>query len=472
MIDFKLEEIEFLEEMKGQTSMLMTQYYECNGEVVYQSEADISMYIKFALHDAIKMVSFIQNISKPLGIRHQQSIFSQRPDHVVVYDVESNVPIIAVEDKKPALPTIFTRNTAGQVLDYAVSMRSFGHQAPFVVLSSLKQTFVTWLDESLPQDLAAGRGRIKAVPTNGSSPSVARAANALNQADETPSPPNLIDRDSPPPALGSQAPSDSQKLVFTANAERKVCRSASEYNSSQLTRVLYSAILCGLQGLDRSSAKLITPFKVLGAERCLELSENSYSWGTISSKPNVRTRLRQGQSSKKKYYVVGVIGSGNTSKVFQAVDLEGNEYAIKMYVRRFDGDTYLTKKEFEENGRRSVTTEVENFNVIYSELNVVRETLNKHHCVIMPFFRPVLKEEREGLLEDIKEELTKFALKNLKYKKGDIRWRHVGLYDGKCILYDLAELEPSTGTDFVAQHVAEFKKRAEMSSPSGGQTFL
>jgi serine/threonine-protein kinase RIO1 len=49
------------------------------------------------------------------------------------------------------------------------------------------------------------------------------------------------------------------------------------------------------------------------------------------------------ESSTKKYYVVGVIGSGNTSKVFHAVDLDGEEYAIKMYVQRFNGNTYLKK---------------------------------------------------------------------------------------------------------------------------------
>jgi hypothetical protein len=30
-------------------------------------------------------------------------------------------------------------------------------------------------------------------------------------------------------------------------------------------------------------------------------------------------------------------------------------------------------------------TKVENFDLIYPNLNVVCEKLNKHHCVIMPF---------------------------------------------------------------------------------------
>jgi hypothetical protein len=388
-IDFKLEPVALTEDMKCQTSMLMTKLDSCRGAIPYQSEADISMYINHALDDAIKIISLTKKIH--LNVRHEQSIFSQRPDHVVVYDVESNLPIIAVEDKKPASKGILTRNTAGQVFDYAVSMQSCGHKAPFVVLSSVDETYVTWLDESLPRALAAGHGRIEAVSMNGSSPSVERSANAVDQVDETPSPPNLIDGDSCPPQaqvlVKSQAPSGSQQLMFEANAERKFCRSTNVYNSSQLTRVLYSAILCGLQGVDRSSAKSITRFtppSACDAKHCLELSEDSYDWGTISSNRKRPTRLKA--SPKKKYYVVGVIGSGNTSKVFHAVDLDCKEYAIKMYVKRFDGNTCFTKEEFEENGRKSVNTEVENFKLIYPKLNVVCQKLNNHHCVIMPFF--------------------------------------------------------------------------------------
>jgi hypothetical protein len=386
-----------------------------------------------------------------------------------------------VEDKKPAPGGILTPKTAGQVFDYAVSMQAFGHKAPFVVLSSVQETYVTWLDEALPQALATGSGRIEAVSTNGSSPSVERSARAVDQVDETPSPPNLIDESTSPQAqilLQSQAPSGNQKLMFNAKAERKFCVSSCKYNSSQLTTVLYSAILCGLKGLDKSSAKSITRFAPPCrniAKRCLELSEDGYSWGTISINQARRTRSKK--PSKKKYYVVGVIGSGNTSKVFHAVDLDSQQYAIKMYVQRFDGNTYLTKDDFEEKGLQSTMTEVHNFNSIYPKsiypkLNVVYEKLNKHHCVVMPFFNPVPEDQRASRIKDIENVLNMFALKELKYKDEDVRWRHVGIHEGICILYDLAELEESSSNLFVAQHVEEFKTRAKNASHSKGQTFF
>jgi hypothetical protein len=148
----------------------------------------------------------------------------------------------------------------------------------------------------------------------------------------------------------------------------------------------------------------------------LELSEDSYGWGlgTISSNQKCPTRFKE--SLKKKYYVVGVIGSGITSKVFHTVDLDCKEYAIKMYVKRFDGNTYLTEEEFEENGRKSVTTEVKNFKLIYPNLNVVCQKLNNHHCVIMPFFNPVPKDKRDGFIDNIENVLEVFASKKRKYK--------------------------------------------------------
>jgi hypothetical protein len=100
--------------------------------------------------------------------------------------------------------------------------------------------------------------------------------------------------------------------------------------------------------------------------------------------------LKKEEPSNKKYYieslVVGVIGSGNTSKMFHAVDLDCKEYAIKMYVKNLDGNTYIKKKDFEEKGWLSVTTEVRNFKLIYPKLNVVYKKLNKCHCIVMPFF--------------------------------------------------------------------------------------
>jgi hypothetical protein len=99
--------------MARQISMLITLLDKHKGVVSYQSKADISSYTRLALQDAITMMSLINNIQ--LNSRHEQSIFSQQPDHVVVFDVESNLPIIAVEDRKPA-PENLAKTLLGKYL--------------------------------------------------------------------------------------------------------------------------------------------------------------------------------------------------------------------------------------------------------------------------------------------------------------------------------------------------------------------
>ena len=218
--EFILELVTVIEDMKCQTSMLMTKLESCQGIIKYQSEADISMYTSLALDDAIKMISLIKEIH--LDSCHAQSIFSHQPDHVVVYDVMSNLPVIAVEVKKCAHGGILTQNTAGQVFDYAVSMQAFGHKASSVVLASVEETHVTWLHESLPVALAAGSGHVEAVSMSELLPSKKRSAQAVDHVDETLLPPNLINENTSPQAQTLIRPSGSQQLMFEADMERNI----------------------------------------------------------------------------------------------------------------------------------------------------------------------------------------------------------------------------------------------------------
>jgi hypothetical protein len=82
-----------------------------------------------------------------------------------------------------------------------------------------------------------------------------------------------------------------------------------------------------------------------------------------------------------------------------------------------------------------------------------------------PLCHYVPEKERDGFIENIQNALEVFASKKCKYKDEDVRWRHVELYEGTCILYDLAELKASTSKRFVPQHVTEFKNRANMVVP-------
>ncbi|CAB9525524.1 unknown protein [Seminavis robusta] len=173
--------------------------------------------------------------------------------------------------------------------------------------------------------------------------------------------------------------------------------------------------------------------------------------------------LPEGPSS---YYIVGSLGNGATSNGFHALDSEGKEVALKVYVKHTNANgTVMSKEKFEKVAEASVNREAENFNSIYNDLKAEEVKLSGigRWCVVMPFFRPIEKAKRRGNLEKIQEALRKLEVTGLKYRDDDVRWRHVGLYKESCILFDLADLEKvrPDDTSFVKGHHDVLENRIE-----------
>ena len=102
------------------------------------------------------------------------------------------------------------------------------------------------------------------------------------------------------------------------------------------------------------------------------------------------------------------------------------------------------KNEFADAATKAVEAEVANYHNIYPELkaNVWQKELNGFQCVIMPVFKPIQAENREGTLSDIRNVLKdKFRPKMQSYHDSDRAWRHVGKLDGEVYLFDLADLD-------------------------------
>jgi hypothetical protein len=78
-----------------------------------------------------------------LEIRKEAGLFTNRIDHSVVYDAISGSPILIVEVKKPADQVAET--VAGQLMDYLLAMRAFGHPNPFAVLTTFEKTDLGWV---------------------------------------------------------------------------------------------------------------------------------------------------------------------------------------------------------------------------------------------------------------------------------------------------------------------------------------
>ena len=114
----------------------------------YSTEADISLLVTLALTDAVKLAKYATGLN--FEVRHEVSLFSQRPDHLVVVDLLTAAPLVAVEDEKPwgkATSVEELGCVLSQVFDYASTIRAFSNVTPFVVLSTFESSLMFWFDE-------------------------------------------------------------------------------------------------------------------------------------------------------------------------------------------------------------------------------------------------------------------------------------------------------------------------------------
>jgi hypothetical protein len=93
--------------------------------------------------------------------------------------------------------------------------------------------------------------------------------------------------------------------------------------------------------------------------------------------------------------------------------------------------------------KSSVECEVSTYHELYPELwNFIwAQVLNRYHCVILSYLLPIPKEEWMNSIESIKDILKKFKVGDYRFVKLDIRWWHVGKFNGQVYLFDLANLE-------------------------------
>jgi serine/threonine protein kinase len=152
----------------------------------------------------------------------------------------------------------------------------------------------------------------------------------------------------------------------------------------------------------------------------------------------------------KQLYLVDHLGTGSTSKVYRALTPDGFDCVVKMYVKRRDDDkSILDKSEFDKNAKAAIAREMKAYTKIYGdELKgyVRQQTLNGMYCLIHPYFKHPEKDSRIDLLPQISKRLLDCFVKgNQLFATSDQVWRHVGWFNDKLYLFDLADLETYTG---------------------------
>jgi len=432
---------------------------EKNADLVmnYATEADISNFVASALKDAILFVQ--KRTGKKLELHHEVSLFSQRPDHLVLVEAELNAPILAVEYKKPypdkSKNLIDKTAVIGQIFDYITAMQAFGHSAPFVVLTTFEKSTVFWKDDEKSNEIARDQNAKRSTFSFTSTPSKARC---LTDTEKTASPPELKSEQ-------KQKDDDEEdgycfKTSATMN-DRRLLHST-EYNSDKLVQLLYTAIICGLTRNPDAAKREISRPEVFYRGDALKMQEDSknpnYEWGRLYAQLGKPIQCLSGSSSRTNredyaggiYFVIGIIGAGITSKVFLALDHAGKECVIKMYVKRDDeSETFLNTKYFKKAARESTDAEARVLTETYNFLDgkVHSKWISGRSCVIMPFFKPLTKADRKSKEGEIKRVLGEIFFESGRmYKEDDLRWRHVGLYKDEhqtehVVLYDLADLQ-------------------------------
>jgi hypothetical protein len=468
-------------------------------DYVYATEADIAYLVTIAVKDSFSILQQLDvHRYEKLSTRRERSLFSYRPDILMVRF--NNNPICAVEVKKPinaknglaSFPAVL-----GKAFDHIKLLEALGHKKPLVVITSFEESFACWTKEEESQ--AANNTQILP-PTSMQCQSSSTTQHYTNSNLESSSPPdshvyithNATFSESPPAEL--RAPpnmSSSVSMVsstFESSLDRIMTRSK-VLGSHELVRLLCSSISVAVKN-DIERPKLINDLehgKMYHFGNVLRVTEslNKYTWGRLknvqlgsvieSSGSNgnvlglrgaVPAQVDQQQEDATSYYIIGRLGQGNTSNVYHALDSSGMQVALKVYEKATDDNDECKKKTNDEKERLLLF-----YPFLKGKVKVVT-LFDGLQCIVMPFFKPVAKQDRNSTLEDIKKTLRDCFFTNLwKYSSDDVRWRHVGFYQDaasgdqrQCILYALADLKKlEEGNDdhnvLVNEHIGILESR-------------
>jgi len=301
---------------------------------------------------------------------------------------------------------------------------------------------------------------------------------------------------STPDAKTGSTTDTSLMSIFLAEQHRKEDRilySTTKYEPHDLVRLLYNAIKIAKSKYKESPTKIFKleankSYDFPKALRVVDGEKEKHYWGRLQATLGSRIVSEKYQSATrrtakqnpidnddgKSYYIIGSLGHGSTSNVFQALTSDGEHVAIKVYVKKYDDHgRIIDEASFQNIAKAAVETEKNRLLDFYPELlkdKVKTAKLFGRPCIVMPFIDPLEKGERSlpSTLTSMEKVLGGPFLKfSLRHKQDDERWGHVGKYTCKngeehLIFYDLADLENLETQDkerFVENSMKNFKAR-------------
>ena len=310
-------------------------------------------------------------------------------------------------------------------LDQLLAMKLTGHSIPFVAITNLTCTQITWLDTKVHRDIVDDH--------NQKGFDLKRLVEIIQ------------------PTTGSERQKKEQHDVDTNDWEVNttdgtICRSE-VFSRDKIIDVFVNVIFCALHHYDRARNVVELELeKMVQIDGTIGLTKEGHVRGKVQSVykgPLTRTMRRE--SSSDTLYLVNFIRSGGTSKVYRAISESGHDCVIKMFVH-CRGTSIMSEKQFQRASKKLADEEFANYEAIYGTDTLMnymwRETLNNVHCIIMPLFRPIQMEERnsKAVQDAITLRLQQFCKAGKVFEPDDQSWRHIGYFHDALYLFDLGYL--------------------------------
>ena len=417
--------------------------------LVYQNETEVQLFVMDALRDAIKLLG----LASDLTVRPDISLFSDRPDSVVVTHSVWGI-ILVVEVKKLGMDVFTSHSVGGQIYDHLVGMLVRGVSRPLAVLSSYEQMVIAHLDDD-------GRSRQLLEQVAG--------AMGDDMADEI----SFLRRDdrSPLPNVNSVFSGVSHQAVKIAASDCKfkdtqddddVNDDDDDWNRAlwyskvvERDDILKSLLLASRCGIKSCMSSPRVPLPLQGDSpslACIRVNETGMIWCDLPSTVVIDYHLFPGEPSDS-FYLLRDLGKGSSGRAFLACNSGGKTVVAKFFLVR-NNEAHRTRESAHvrqqqrmlllEVRKEEATTEMRYWETVYGGTYSVRMMkLYGHWCLLLPYFDSLVSvEARKAALPRIRSNLEHFKRLKFRYKTEDIHWRHVGTRgENEICLFDFGSLE-------------------------------
>ena len=434
----------------------------------YQTESEIQYLVQLALEDALES----QGLTDLLGVKPEVSVFACRPDIIVVYHSMRGI-ILVVEVKKPGVDVFTSHEVGGQLYDFLVGLLVTGIR-PFGVLSSYDKTCIAYLNDGgvsrgilervssqleseIPMGRIFGTADQKATSVKSSPGSKLRSVltcpTGTSKGDGSLEAEEDDDEEAEEDDHGDNLDSalDDDDSEEDPDYDREVMYTPSFFGRDAIKGIIL-AVRCAIESLYTSEEKDV-PLNGEGATgACALVNRTGLFWTNLPAEVNFDYYKFPAPSSKV-FYLWKDLGRGSKGRVFLACNSTGKTCAAKFYLldqallhRQEDSpEPRKAALEMQMAARKAAADlECSRWTEAYrgefsKQVRVVK--LNNLWCLFMPYFDPVPKPDRKNVLPNVTTILLDFKNRGLRYADDELRWRHIGMRDGKVFLFDLGSLE-------------------------------